>query len=205
MKILAGTSHDPGVASSAPLPAMTWKAGVPAEAGAVLDFNRIYEEWFDEVVRWARALGGPDADLDDITQEVFVVVGRKLPGFDGRNLAGWLYRITARTVSGERRRAWFRRVLRGGRGEADLDGLQHRGPGPVEDLERREAQRLLYRLLGKMSERHRSALVLFEIEGYSGEEIAALLGVPAATVFTRLHHARKELSALCARLEPEER
>jgi RNA polymerase sigma-70 factor (ECF subfamily) len=43
-----------------------------------------------------------------------------------------------------------------------------------------------------MAEKRRTAFVLFEIEGYSGEEIAELFGIPVATVWTRLHHARKD-------------
>ena len=79
---------------------------------APLEFDAIYDAWFDPVCRWARALGGPEADLDDLAQEVFVVVERQLAKFDGRNLAGWLYRITARVVAGQRRRAWFRHLFR---------------------------------------------------------------------------------------------
>jgi RNA polymerase sigma-70 factor (ECF subfamily) len=49
------------------------------------------------------------------------------------------------------------------------------------------------------------AFSLYEIEGYSGEEIAQLLDVPVATVWTRLHHARKEFLARVAELKEEER
>lgn len=189
MKVRRPSPHRSDVAQAAALPSPAVTA-----APRALALPEIYEEWFDEVVRWARALGGPEADLDDISQEVFLVVQRKLGAFDGRNLGGWLYRITANTVSDHRRRAWFRRVLRGG---PDLDTLPARG-STAEELERREARRLLYRLLARLGERHRRALILFEIEGYSGEEIAALEGVPVATVWTRLHHARKAFLALVA-------
>jgi RNA polymerase sigma-70 factor (ECF subfamily) len=47
-----------------------------------------------------------------------------------------------------------------------------------------------------MSETRRATFMLFEIEGYSGEEIAGMQGIPVATVWTRLHHARKEFFAL---------
>jgi len=70
-----------------------------------LDFAAVYARWFHDVSHWARALGGPEADCEDLAQEVFLIVRRKLSDFDGRNLAGWLYRITARTVRDHRRRA----------------------------------------------------------------------------------------------------
>jgi RNA polymerase sigma-70 factor (ECF subfamily) len=56
-------------------------------------------------------------------------------------------------------------------------------------------------LLARLSEKRRSTFILFEIEGYSGEEIAALENVPVATVWTRLHHARRELAERLRELE----
>ena len=171
-----------------------------AQTREPLDFTRVYEAWFEPCLRWLRALGIPDADLEDVGQEVFVVVRRKLDAFDGDKLPAWLYRIATRTASDHRRRAWFRRLwTRGSR--VDLDGVPSGVAGPSELYERREAERLLDRVLAKMSEKRRAAFALFEIEGYSGEEIATLLDVPVATVWTRLHHARKEFLARVAELE----
>jgi RNA polymerase sigma-70 factor, ECF subfamily len=167
-----------------------------------LDFRAIYTGWFHEVSRWARALGGLDVDLDDLTQEVFLVVRRKLPSFDGRNLRAWLYRITAYTVSDWRRRRWFRSLLR--RRPLPLDEVQATGPGPVEELERKEAARTLARLLERLSARRRTTFILFEIEGYTGEEIAALEQVAVATVWTRLHRARADLQRLYAEQRRQE-
>jgi RNA polymerase sigma-70 factor (ECF subfamily) len=69
---------------------------------------------------------------------------------------------------------------------------------PGELYERKEAEGLLRGLLGKMSEVRRTTFILFEIEGYSGEEIAEMQGIPLNTVWTRLHHARKEFVRLVA-------
>ena len=66
--------------------------------------------------------------------------------------------------------------------------------GPQEVLERKEARRLVYQALDQMSEKQRSAFVLFELEGYSGEEIAQLLQIPVATVWTRPHHGARSSS-----------
>jgi DNA-directed RNA polymerase specialized sigma24 family protein len=76
-----------------------------------LDFESIYAAWFDPVCRWLKALGGPQSDVEDLAQEVFVVVRRKLDRFDGGNTAGWLYRIASRTVSDARRRSWFKHLF----------------------------------------------------------------------------------------------
>ena len=171
-------------------------AALLVSTGPALTFDEVYEAWFEPCLRWLRAIGVPDADLDDLAQEVFLVVQRKLPRFDGANLPGWLYRITARTASDHRRRAWFRHLWRGGR--VDPAELVDDNAGPAELHERREAAQRLDRILQRMNEQRRVALVLFELEGYSGEEIARLLDLPLATVWTRLHRARKELLALVA-------
>ncbi len=162
------------------------------------DFRSVYDTWFEEVSRWIRALGGLEADRDDIVQEVFMVVRRRLSDFDGANLAGWLYRITRRQVRDFRRRAWVKHIFTTRRVE-EPDDLPHAGGNPAAALERREGQRILNAMLGKMREERRTAFVLFEIEGLSGEEIARIQSVPLNTVWTRLHHARKEFLALAAK------
>lgn len=164
--------------------------------GEPRDFASIYEAHFTEVARWARALGGPDADAEDLAQEVFLVVRRKLAAFDGRNLPGWLYAIVRRTVSDYRRRAWFVKLFRGGRPLHESD--EAAGSDPARDLERREDARRLDRLLGRLPETRRETFVLYEVLGYTGEEIASLQGIPVNTVWTRLHQARKEFMALVA-------
>ena len=78
-------------------------------------FRAIYDGWFDEVVKWLYALGVPNSDTEDLAQEIFVVVRRKLSRFDGGNLAGWLYRIAQLTARDHRRRAWFETSCSAGR------------------------------------------------------------------------------------------
>jgi RNA polymerase sigma-70 factor (ECF subfamily) len=170
--------------------------GAARGAATPLDFAAVYARWFHEVERWVRALGGLAGDSEDLTQEVFLVVRRKLAGFDGVNLAGWLYRIAELTVRDHRRRAWWRRVLLG-RNASTLRPIEAaRDEGPGVELERKQDRARLELLLGRMSEARRTAFILFEIEGYEGEEIARLQGVAVNTVWTRLHHARREFLAL---------
>src|SRR5688572_22819203 len=153
---------------------------------AALGFDDVYRAWFERVVRWLPAMGVQRADLEDVAQEVFVIVQRRLTGFDGANLPAWLYAIALRVATNHRRLAWFRRILL-----APDDTAADPAPTPEGDLERAQ---LLYRaeqLLEQLPRKQRRAFVLFEIEGYSGEEIAELEGIPLATVWTRVHHARK--------------
>ena len=169
------------------------------------DFRAFYDAWFEGVARWIRALGVGEADRDDVLQEVFLVVRRRLEAFDGTNPAGWLYRIARRQVRDLRRRTWVKHIFTKRRVD-DLDSLQAHAAGPAAALERKEAEGVLTAILGKIREERRTAFVLFEIEGLSGDEIARIQSVPINTVWTRLFHARREFFALAAkhraRLDP---
>jgi RNA polymerase sigma-70 factor (ECF subfamily) len=178
------------------------RTGETPNEEASLEFSEVYDRFFDEVERWIRAMGVPSGEQEDLAQEVFVVVGRKLQSFDGRNLPGWLYRIAWITVHRYRRRPWYR-YLFSRREDAELDDFEWVGSGPAESVERRQLQERLQRVLAKMSEKRRTALVLFELEGYSGEEIAQRLEIPVATVWTRLYHARQEFISLAGELKRE--
>lgn len=158
------------------------------------DFNAVYAAWFGDVTRWIRALGAPPSDQDDLVQEVFVVVYRRLPDFDGRNLAGWLYRIAAHQVRDFRRLRWIKNVFK--RSVPLSHQLVALGPTPAMALETREKREQLERLLAELSEPLRSTFVLFEIDGYTGEEIAAAQQVSINTVRARIHRARKRLLVL---------
>ena len=167
-----------------------------------LDFREIYDRWFSEVSRWIRAMGGPEAEREDLVQDVFLVVHRRLPFFDGQNLAGWLYQIARHRVRDFRRLLWVKHLLFG---SVPLsDSLTTGGASPADSLETQEKRVLLQRLLGKLNESERAALVLFEIDGYRGEEIAAIQGVPTNTVWARIHKARKKLQTSLAQLESRE-
>jgi RNA polymerase sigma-70 factor (ECF subfamily) len=173
--------------------------GARATTDATPDLDRIYVEYFHHVSRWARAFGGLDADLDDLAQEVFLVVRRKLPTYLGPSMQAWLYGITRKTVSDYRRRAFVRRLLRGIQRsiESSPQAARTSGPDPFARLEARQA---VSEVLKRMSAVRRAAFILFEIEGYTGEEIAELEQVPLATVYTRLHHARRDFLRLTAEL-----
>src|SRR5262249_23078453 len=147
--------------------------------------------WFPVVHRWCRSFGGPAADVEDLVQEVFVVVQRKLDDFDGEQLGAWLYRITQRKVRDHHRRSWFRRVVLG---REVTEPVTEETSGT--QLEQKQARERFYRLVDRMNPKWRESFVMFEVVGHSGEEIATLLDLPAATVRTHLHRARKEFLAL---------
>jgi RNA polymerase sigma-70 factor (ECF subfamily) len=177
--------------------------GASRENDVALDFDSVYGRWFRPVTRWARALGCADGEIDDVAQDVFVIVRRKLSAFDGENLSSWLYRITTRTARDHRRRAWFRRMIVGSEPHR-LAAVPSAALDPSAVLERKQRQELLDQLLGRLGEKPRVVFVLFEIEGVSGEDISTLLDIPLATVWSRLHFARRTLTKMTAKLEDGE-
>ena len=122
--------------------------------------------------------------------------------FDGQNLPGWLYQIARHRVRDFRRLLWVRHLMFG---SVPLsESLSKGGASPADSLETNEKRVLLERLLEKLNESERAAVVLFEIDGYSGEEIAEIQGVPVNTVWARIHKARKKLKASLAKHENRE-
>jgi RNA polymerase sigma-70 factor (ECF subfamily) len=171
-------------------------------SAARCDFDTLYQDWFRSVYRWIRALGGPGFDAEDLTQEVFIVVQRKLGSFDGANPAAWLYRIAQLTVRDHRRRAWFRNIFMRSR-DVVLDDIASSAAACDERLDRQHQETQLYHLVNRLNPRWRDCFLLFEIGGLTGEEIARLQRIPPATVRTHLFRARKELLALVAELQAE--
>jgi RNA polymerase sigma-70 factor (ECF subfamily) len=166
---------------------------VPSSAARVpLDLGEIYRAHASTVWRWARRLMGADRDLEDVLHEVFLVAQRKLAAFDGQaRVTTWLYAITVRVVQHRRRKERWTRWWRGDRdGDGEPLELPARGPSPLEALEQRRASELVYRILDSLRERDRTVLILFELEGLTGPEIAAVTGQSLANVWVRLHRAR---------------
>lgn len=177
------------------------REGAAPEGAQVPDLDTLYRAHAQRVARWASRLAGPSLDAEDLVQEVFLTAQRLLPGFRGEaEVTTWLYRITANVVRHRRRKDRVRRWL-GGSAEDVAGRIASLRPTPVEDLEQRQAAELLYRALAGMAEKYRSVLILFELEGLSGEEIARLTGTRPATLRVWLHRARGQLVERITRIE----
>ncbi len=155
--------------------------------GADLDFETLYRDNFEFVVRSARRLGVQPAWMDDVAQEVFVVAARKLASFEGRSkVRTWLFSITLRVVQGHRR--WSKRHDR------RKDALA-REPARVHDpYPRARAADTLVALLQNLPEKYQTVFILGELEGMTSAEIAAGLGLNPNTTYSRLREARKKMA-----------
>lgn len=164
----------------------------PENARGSLELAAIYRAEGARVARWIQRLD-PEGDTEDLLHEVFLVVKRRLPEFRGDAALGtWLHAITARVVMAERRKRRVRRFLLG-RETEQLGAGQAAPHTPEELLQGRELGRLLYELLDRLSERDRTLLILHELEGLAGAELAAVTGLSASGVWVALHRARARL------------
>jgi len=157
-----------------------------------VDFEVIYRLHYACVWRTLRRLGIFERDAADLTQEVFVIACRRRHEFEGRSSERtWLLGIAFRVASNYRRRAGVRREM-----------LTHAGFEEVphaldfeRQLEQREDLELLESVLQSLPLEQRAVFTMFEMEGLTGEDIAAALDVPLGTVRSRLRLAREAFLA----------
>lgn len=144
------------------------------------------------VRRLLSRFGVRDADVGDACQDVFVVVQRKLPEFEGRAAhRTWLFRISARVASDYRKRA-HRRYERIGYGPwSDEPPGSDAAPCTVD----RELVRRALSALAALDPDKQRVFVLHELEELTMPEVASVLGVPLKTAFSRFYAARKALQA----------
>ena len=180
---------------------MVSEARGPRESTADLPsrLREAFEQHGPFVCRSLRYLGGREADLDDLLQEVFLVVSKRLNDYEERGRArAWLYSICARVVNTHRRK------LRRERAREHGAASEHSMPAPqLEQLEDREALVLGWKLLEELPETQREVFVLYEVEDMPMSEIAHALGCPLQTVYSRLYKARERILAQVQRLAAE--
>jgi RNA polymerase sigma-70 factor (ECF subfamily) len=142
-----------------------------------------------------RRLLGPDGELEDLAQEVFLRFFRKVPGLrDPRALGAFVYGICLRAARRELRARWLRRFLR-----LTESGEAPEVPGPDGDEEARDVVRRYYRVLDELGGAARSLYVSRFIERLPLEEVARLHGLSVSTVQRRLGRVKERVAAMVER------
>jgi len=170
-----------------------------ADTGPVLSTAELFRAHGAFVWRLLQRLGVPAADLDDLTQEVFIAVHRALHTYEERNhLKAWLYRICVREAV---------RHLRAlpPQGNMDIEDLEQISPDcPEASARASEARAYVERLLATLDEPRRTVFVLYEIEELTMSEVAAAVGCPLQTAYARHNSAKKHIVAAARRLVAKE-
>jgi RNA polymerase sigma-70 factor (ECF subfamily) len=174
----------------------------PTALATPASFDEAYRNYAQGVAGWARSLGGTEIEVEDVVQEVFLVVSRRLRDFRGEaRFSSWLFEITRKIVANHRRRHRWRFWI----GKPELsETAASQGLDPAAELERRAAVALFYRALDGLSEKCRTVLVLYEIEGLSTQRIAELREQRLSTIRAQLARARHRFLACYQQLLKEE-
>lgn len=137
----------------------------------------------------------------DISQEIFIRLYERLHTFHGETFNSWLMRI-ARNLCIDRIRRIKARPPASDVAVEDGPQLPDSGPGPEDAWLSESRKRLVYKALGKMSDKHREVILLKEIQGLDLKEIAELLQAPVGTIKSRCNRARIELARQVLALDP---
>jgi RNA polymerase sigma-70 factor (ECF subfamily) len=187
-----------------PMPLLMQATLPPAALSPPASFQEAYRDHAQTAARWARQLGGAEIDVEDVVQEVFLVVSRRLSSFRGdARFSSWLFEITRKIVANHRRRQRWR-FWRAGH-EQSLADAASPGLDPAAALERRQTVALFYRALDRLPDKYRTVLVLYEIEGLSTQEIADLRAQNLSTVKVQLARARERFLGSYQQLLKRER
>jgi RNA polymerase sigma factor (sigma-70 family) len=161
--------------------------------GDVGALGEVYDRHAASLLNFARRVA-PTGEAEDVVQATFLRALKLAPQFDAAasSARAWLFAIAARLVQGRRRS--LTRLGNALRSFALLPRAGHTA--------RDEATGDVERALQSLPHDKRVVFVLSQMEGFSAEQVAAMLQIPVGTVWTRLHHARKGLRAFFAEVSP---
>jgi RNA polymerase sigma-70 factor (ECF subfamily) len=161
--------------------------------------NRVRElvdRHFDAVWRLVRRLGVSSDAIDDAAQQTFLIAARKVHEIRPETERQYLFAIAVRVAADARRARSRRRELPEDALPSHVDPL----PAPDELLDRKRAREVLDDILASMPLELRVAFTMFELDGLSLPEVAAVLGIPLGTATSRLRRARELFHARVQRI-----
>jgi RNA polymerase sigma-70 factor (ECF subfamily) len=172
-------------------------AQAPAAALEGVTFLELYETHLGFVWNGVRRLGVHESAVEDVVQEIFLVVYRKLGDFEGRSsVRTWLFGIAVRVVRHHRRK----QAAMGATPSDDVESfVDPRGRSPQESAEQGQMVDTLNRLLDELEDDKREVLVLAELEQMTAPEIAEVTGANLNTIYWRLRTARQEFERVVTR------
>jgi RNA polymerase sigma-70 factor, ECF subfamily len=175
-----------------------------AQEGDVRAFETLLEDHLAQVRRFARAFAGSPSDADDLAQEALIKVYKSLKLFRYQSaFTTWLYAIVRNSfLDATRSRGFRERSLQDTLEPGHAEHQENGGAAlPDEALHREQEKERLWRALRRLPAEFKSALVLFDLEGCSYDEVAAIEAVPVGTVKSRLNRARAQLRKLLGEAE----
>ncbi len=158
-------------------------------AGDTRAFDELVNLYMRQAFHVAWRVVSHREDAEDLVQEAFIAAHQYLDSFDvGRPFGAWLMRIVSNRGANLRRSRTRRET------EPETDGVST-APSALEHVERREAREQLTAALATLSERQRTIVTMFDVDGMTSAEIGDMLELSAGTVRWHLHEARRVLRA----------
>jgi RNA polymerase sigma-70 factor (ECF subfamily) len=165
----------------------------------------LMERYASRVFRVARGIARTDADAEEVVQDVFLALARKIESFEGRaQLSTWIYRVATNAALLKRRgkrvqlEVSLEEHLPTFKEDGHRDGprdyvLADWSRTPEAELLDGEARTVLARAIDQLSDTYRAVLILRDVEELSNEETARILGESVGSIKSRLHRARMAL------------
>ncbi len=167
-------------------------------------FEDVFVEHADYVIRSLERLGVRSRDLEDVAQEVFLAVHDRLSTYDpARPIKPWLFAFAFRSAGNYTRLARNSREDVQGTELVSLNDEPASGT-PEEELLRAEQRARLHRALGALDLEHRAALSLIDIDGIEPRDAAEALGIPINTLYSRVRNGRIKLRAALEAMAAQE-
>ncbi len=167
-----------------------------------LNFEQIFAVFQPKIYRYLDRLVGVN-DVEDLTQEVFIKVGKALDTFENQSqLSTWIYRIATNTAIDKMRSRSIKPETayiscQPEREPNDRDICSCQKPLSIEEqVIRKEMNECIQGYIAILPENYRTVIVLSEMEKLKKSEIAVILGLSVSTVKMRLHRAKQKLKEL---------
>lgn len=164
--------------------------------GDAAAFDRLVERHIARAFRIAYRVLGHREDAEDLVQDAFLAILEKIETFQqGRKFTPWFHRIVLNRALNAQQSRRVRHT------EQIPESTPGQGTSPARAAEVTDLQDQVGAALEELPERQRTIVTLFELEGFSGAEIAEILGISAGTVRWHLHEARRSLREKLAYLK----
>ena len=172
-----------------------------AQKGSTNSFNKLVDKYHSRIYSLTYQMTSNREDAEDLTQEIFIKAFEALPRFKGRSsFYTWLYRIGInKTINYRKKRNRNRPISIDALDQditfdevyAELDSKD----SPLRHMGLNELQVKLNEAMQRLSLKHRTVVVMHDIEGIPHDEIAKIVGVSVGTIRSRLFYARRQLQA----------
>lgn len=179
-----------------------------SKEGDMVAFEELVFRHRDKIYARAFSMMRNEDEALDLSQEAWVKAWQRLKQFQGdSSFATWMTRIVINLCLDEIRRQKRKRAESIEKLDEELGGVERQMPvvaqNPTAGMERSELRRRIDEAMQKLSDAHRTVLILHEFEELEYKQIAIVMGCSIGTVMSRLFYARRRMASLLAGLKKE--